>query len=85
MPRYDFLCMDCETVFEVTCKIAEKENPKPCPNCGSVKTESRIFSPPSRGDSISLGLNQHQRGFKEVLNKIHKRTAGSAMDKTTNL
>lgn len=85
MPLYDFQCTECETVFEVSCKIADKANPRPCPNCGSFKTESRIFSAPRSGDSIALGLNQHQRGFKEVLNKIHSRTSGSVMNKTTEL
>lgn len=85
MPLYDFQCTECEHVFEVNCKISEKGNVHECPNCKSSKTESRIFSAPRRGDSIALGLNTHQRGFKEVLNKIHKRTAGSAMNRTTEL
>lgn len=85
MPLYDFQCVECETVFEVSCKIAEKSNPHECPNCHSSKTESRIFTAPKHGDSIRLGLNQHQRGFKEVLNNIHKRTSGSALNQTTEL
>lgn len=85
MPRYDFQCLDCSTVFEVSCKISEKDKPHNCPTCDSTTTESRFFSAPRLGDSISLGLNQHQRGFREVLNKIHKRSAGSVMNHTTNL
>lgn len=85
MPLYDFQCTECETFFEVSCKIAEKENPHACPSCQSTKTEPRFISAPRLGDSIALGLNQHQRGFKEVLNKIHKRAAGSVLNKTTEL
>lgn len=85
MPLYDYQCAECETFFEVSCKISEKENPHLCPNCKSAKTESRIVSAPRLGDSIALGLNQHQRGFKEVLNKIHTRAAGSVLNKTTEL
>jgi putative FmdB family regulatory protein len=85
MPLYDYQCMDCQTMFEVSCKISEKSNPHECPNCQSTKTESRILSAPKVGDSIALGLNQHQRGFKEVLNKIHARAAGSALNQTTEL
>jgi putative FmdB family regulatory protein len=85
MPLYDFQCTQCDTYFEVQCKISEKENKHPCPDCKSTETESRILSAPRLGDSIALGLNQHQRGFKEVLNKIHKKAAGSVLDKTTNL
>ena len=85
MPLYDYQCTECETVFEVSCKISEKGDPHPCPNCQSTKTGSTIISAPRLGDSIALGLNQHQRAFKEVLNKIHKRAAGSALNKTTEL
>lgn len=85
MPLYDFQCTQCQTVFEVKCKIAEKSDPHSCPQCNSTQTEYRIFSAPHQGDSIALGLNQHQRGFKEVLNKIHQRTSGSAMNRTTEL
>lgn len=85
MPLYDFQCTECEHIFEVNCKIADKSNSRSCPKCDSSKIESRFFSAPRQGDSIALGLNQHQRGFKEVLNNIHKRTAGSAMNRTTEL
>lgn len=84
MPLYDFKCSDCEKEFEVNCKIAEKDNPKECPACGSVKT-SQMVSAPRLGDSIALGLNQHQRAFKEVLNKIHKKAPGSMLNKTTEM
>lgn len=85
MPLYDFECTQCNTTFEVSCKISERENPHSCPNCSSTQNERRILSAPKIGDSIALGLNQHQRGFKEVLNKIHKKTPGSAMNRTTEL
>jgi hypothetical protein len=85
MPRYDFQCANCEYIFEVTCKISEKQNPHACPECLSTHTESKIFSAPHLGDSVSLGYNPHQRGFKEVLNKIHKKSAGSILNKTTEL
>lgn len=85
MPLYDFQCVECETIFEVQCKMSEKQNPHSCPNCESIKTESRILSAPRLSDSISLGLNQHQRGFKEVLKKIHTKTSGSVLNKTTGM
>ena len=85
MPLYDFECKKCEAIFEVTCKIAEKDDKHACPECKSTKTESIILSAPMLADSFSLGINAKQKGFREVLNKIHKRTPGSTLDKTTNL
>jgi putative FmdB family regulatory protein len=85
MPLYDFKCNDCETIFEVQCKISEKDSPHACPSCSSVKTNSVFLSAPRLGDSIALGINEKQRGFKEVLNKIHKKTAGSILNRTTEL
>lgn len=33
----------------------------------------------------TIGGNQHKRGFREVLNKIHNKTAGSILNKTTEI
>ena len=41
------------------------------------------YAPQVNADPI--GRNQHGRAFKEVLNKIHSSTAGSVMNKTTEL
>lgn len=85
MPLYDFQCNDCSEIFEVSCKISERSDPHQCPSCSSTNTSTKILSAPKLGDSIALGLNQHQRAFKEVLNKIHKKTPGSALNKTTEI
>lgn len=41
------------------------------------------FAPQVNADPI--GSNRHRKGFREVLNKIHTRTAGSTMNKTTEI
>ena len=33
----------------------------------------------------TIGNNQHRRAFKEVLNKVHNRSPGSVLNKTTEL
>lgn len=38
MPRYDFRCHDCTTVFEETRSMARAAEPAPCPQCGSSDT-----------------------------------------------
>lgn len=85
MPLYDFQCDDCSEIFEVSCKISERSGPHSCPKCSSTNVSSKILSAPKIGDSITLGLNQHQRAFKEVLNKVHAKTPGSVLNKTTEM
>lgn len=82
---YDFECKKCQSVFEVSCKMDEKDDKHPCPNCKSTKTEFVILTAPMLADSFRLGINPKQKGFKEVLNKIHKRTPGSRLDKIANI
>jgi len=36
---YDFKCTKCEEIFEVKCKLDERENTHPCPKCESEETE----------------------------------------------
>lgn len=86
MALYDFICNDCNHQFEVSCKIAElKVKEHHCPECNSVNVTQHILSAPLRGESFRLGINNKQREFKDVLNRIHKTTPGSQLDKTTNL
>lgn len=81
MPTYDFVNKDTGEVFEKSMKIAEREqylidNPNIVPHYGSA---------PAIGDPIRLGVKKVDNGFKEVLQKIHKRSPGSQLDKTTRL
>ena len=85
MPKYDFECNKCEVIFEVDCKISERNNTHACPECNSKKTNQVILSAPKLGISMRLGLNPKQKEFREVLSKIHKRTPGSRLDKTANI
>ncbi len=38
MPRYDFRCHDCTTVFEEERAMAQASLPASCPQCGSQDT-----------------------------------------------
>lgn len=84
MPLYDFQCQECKAYFEVQCKIAERTQKKECPACGSLNTGQAFISAP-QVNADPIGRNQHGRAFKEVLNKIHSKTAGSVMNKTTDM
>lgn len=80
MPNYDIQCNDCDNVFEVFCKISERNDVKECPNCNSLETEQKP-SAPRIGDAVRLGITKPDNGFKEVLQKIHSRTPGSVLNR----
>lgn len=84
MPTYDFTCSDCGSYFDVVCKISERSNKHKCPNCSSEKTERAYLSAPQI-NADPIDGNQHRKAFSEVLGKIHSQTAGSILDKTSNI
>lgn len=45
--------------------------------------ETVITQAPAFGDSVRLGIHKSDNGFKEVLQKIHDKTPGSQLNKTT--
>lgn len=82
MPTYDFRNKETGEIVEVVVRIAEYDK-----FCHDNQHLERYYGPGSapqiNADPISN--NQHRKGFKEVLNKIHSSTAGSVMNKTTEL
>lgn len=79
MPLYDFKCSECDTVFDVLCKIAERES-QACPLCGSKKYQAHHLGMAALGDPVRLGIRTIDNGFREVLQKI-----GSNNGKKSNL
>jgi len=69
MPFYDFKCSDCESIFSVSCRIADRESQE-CPSCKSKKYESYHTAMPAFGDPVRLGIRTVDNGFREVLSKI---------------
>lgn len=57
---------------------------EPCSECGG-SVEKVILGAPTVGDAIRLGVTRPDGGMKEVLQKIHERTAGSTLNKTSQL
>ena len=83
MPVYDRYCNDCDTLFEVTCKISEKDDTHECPYCASTDGEWRI-SAPQLSLASSLGTTNDKRsGFHEVVQKIAKTYPMSEVAKRT--
>lgn len=85
MPNYDFQCLNCSKLFERTIKISELDGRHVCPACGSIRVVQKILLAPARAESHRLGYNMKKKEFREVLGNIHRRTAGSVLDKTTDI
>lgn len=79
MPRYRFYDYDTYEYFydemteeELELVLAENKNIIRAQDIPNIHTNT-------------IGNNEHKRNFKEVLNKIHSRTAGSVLNKTTEM
>lgn len=83
MPFYVYLCHGCHDEFTKLSKINDRKIPEetPCIKCGESKVLQKIQAP-GFSDSFKLGLQHPPDGFREVLNKIHKTTAGSVLNNT---
>lgn len=44
-----------------------------------------VIGAPAIADSVRIGVTKTDNGFKEVLQKIHSKTAGSKLNTTTNI
>ena len=79
MPTYTFRNKDTGEEFEQFMGISAREeflteNPQ---------LETVIRNAPAFGDAVRLGVHKSDQGFKEVLQRIHEKTAGSQLNKTT--
>ena len=80
MPTYSFRDKNTGEVFDKVLRISEREQfLKDNPDLEQVILSAPLFN----ADPISN--NQHRKGFREVLNKIHKSAPGSTLNKTTEL
>jgi putative FmdB family regulatory protein len=79
MPIYDRQCTPCETNFEVNCRIADKDNVHPCPNCGSDVGEWRPSAPFTSMYPERYMTKKKDAGFKEVLQKIQSRNKNTSV------
>ena len=79
MPLYDFKNKDTGEVFEKMMSIAAKEEYlKENPNIESVLGMNALIDP------VRLGLHRPDQGFKEVLQRIDEKTAGSKLKETSS-
>ncbi|NBO99948.1 MAG: zinc ribbon domain-containing protein [Proteobacteria bacterium] len=69
MPSYSFKCSDCETIFDVQCKMSERTE-QHCPSCSSKNYETHHTGGNALIDPVRLGVTKMDGGFREVLSKI---------------
>ena len=81
MPTYEYQCEQCEHYFTKKLSIDERNTPEmePCPECQEVQVKKVMFTAPSLGDPVRLGIKKPSDGFKDVLRKIHAQTPGSKL------
>jgi len=78
MPLYDFKNKDTGEVFEKFMSISSKEEYlKENPNIEPMLSSNMMIDP------FRLGIRKSDQGFKEVLQRIHEKTPGSQLNKTT--
>ena len=79
MPLYEFRNKNTGEVFEKLMSMSSKEEYlKENPN-----VEPFISSAPPLIDPVAVGVRRTDQGFKEVLQRIHEKTPGSQLNKTT--
>jgi hypothetical protein len=79
MPKYDFLNQNTGDIFEMSFTSWRDKDAYLAENPHLVQTYTK--APAFAGDHITL---RKDTGFKEVLQKIHERTPGSQLDKTSS-
>lgn len=88
MPTYDYKCKACGAEFELVRKISERDDNAAisCLNCARTGEIERLVSAPmfSYSTVTKGGYGSNLGGFKDVLEKIHRRAPGSQIDKTSS-
>lgn len=80
MPTYSFRNKQTGEIFDQVMRIAEREEfLENNPHLETVITGAPAFT----GDHISV-VKKHDTGFKEVLQRIHEKTPGSQLNKSSS-
>ena len=80
MPTYSFRTKETGEIFDQIMRIAEREEfLKQNPHLETAITGAPAFT----GDHITA-VKKYDTGFKEVLQRIHEKTPGSQLDKSSS-
>lgn len=86
MPTYSYKCSKCSTEFDKVLKIAERDTPceSSC-SCGG-KIEKMVGAAATVYTLSPTSVSNQGRvpdSFKDVLQRVHERTPGSILNKTS--
>lgn len=70
MPLYDRQCNTCGYLYEVSCKIAEKDDTRECPDCGQIDGAWRMSAPAVSMEFGRFTNTDKRSGFGDVVQKI---------------
>ena len=74
MPTYTRHCAKCDEIFDVLCRIADRDTlTHECPYCGDNAGVWMLSAPTLSRHSERLMTHRPDRGFGEVLSKIQER------------
>jgi hypothetical protein len=76
MPTYVFQNTETKEIFEKVLKMSEFDQYK-LDNPTHIRFHN---SAPAFADPVRIGVRKTDTGFKEVLQKIHEKTAGSTLN-----
>lgn len=88
MPLYNYRCKKCGQEWETMLSISNRKTPEadPCPKCHQQNSvENYIAGAPALGDPVRLGFRRPDNGFRETLQRIDEKTAGSKLRDSSNL
>lgn len=77
--NYDYHCGDCDTRWEQSVRLADRDLPtqSPCPHCGAEGKVVRCLSAPSvsyDGGGVVSVVRRAGSGWNDVLNKVKKQS-----------
>lgn len=92
MPFYDYICNDCNTIWEEYCKMVDRKLPesKPCPTCHKQGNIEQYIANTTLSMSYTLEAARSMKSlkgsaFQEKLSSIHANTPGSQLDKSSTI
>lgn len=80
MPTYNFYDKNTSLEFEKFMSISARESYL----IDNPNVETRMSGAPMVCDPVRVGARKKDTGFKEVLQKIHEKTAGSMMHRNNS-
>ena len=80
---YEFRCNDCKKTFERILRISDRDTNQKC-DCGSNNAERVISAPVYMDENTDFG-SPNKNATRKALERIHKETAGSNLNKSMDI